>query len=625
MKILVISRRKSDISNLLTSACDSMLISPDDKLDVDFNEYDAMAILGGTQEKALILNGYMREKCEQFASSGKPVFLEYVNSFGCVYSAREVTVMPHRLVACDDLTKDITKGCLLDSGCNSYIRPHFLMPDTTPLMYYKQFTPAHDKLKDIVSDDFLKDVAVYKSKNILSVAFRMCDYIKAVFAPIYRWNSLVSYIFDFLGIPQPVFPERSACFSLEKPNESIDKSISKALRLLKNYLVCENGSLGIKEGLSHNVLPDGRRILNENVRADCTGEAAGAFLFSFDKQLCEIADNMYSYCFGPMVIKRGDFKGMMRWTEEAWNVCYQDDVARTIIPALLYAYFGISDKYINDSSRVLNFLCRTTCKDGLRPARTDVLEYLKSGESVNTLADKERGYASAHYNSWYSAALLLGYAVTGNKDFLETGIKGIETLMSLYPETIREHSETSEQCRLIFPLAVLYGITREEKHYNMLNRVYNDLQQRKHPSGGYMEWDTGYKAVCFNNAEGECSLLSENSDPVSDMLYSINWLPLGFAFAYLVTGEEKFLSSWEDICLFFAKAQITDDNRLLNGAWCRGIDLNLLEYCGIPHDVGWGPRCMETGWTVAEITMGMLIGKGIKEGSLKEKSKYKLN
>ncbi len=618
MKVIIISHRESDISNLICSVCQGDIISPNENQSLDFNSYDAMAILGGTQEKALILNGYMREKCEEFASSGKPVFLEYVNSFGCVYSAREVTMVPHRLVSCTDLTKEISKGCLIDSGCNSYIHPHFLMPNTTPLLYYKQFTPAHDKLKDITGDDYEKDIAVYKRENVLSAAFRMCDYIKAGFSPRYRWNSLMSYIFDFLGLPQPEFEQK------EKSYQPIEVSINNALTLLKNYLVCENGTLGIKEGLSHNILPDGSRVLNENVRADCTGEAAGAFLFSFDEELTKIADNMYSYCFGPFVVKEGDFNGMMRWTEEAWNVCYQDDVARTIIPALLYAYFGISDKYVDNAAKSLNFLCRTTCKDGLRHARTDVLEYLQNGKSVNTLSEKESGYASAHYNSWYSAALLLGYAVTGNEDFLKTGIKGIETLMSLYPETVREHSETSEQCRLIFPLAVLYSITKDKNHYDMLNRVYNDLQHRKHTSGGYLEWDTGYKAACFNNAGGECSLLSENGDPVADMLYSINWLPLGFAFAYLVTGEKRFLSSWEEICSFFSKIQIKHENKYLNGAWCRGIDLNRLEYCGIPHDVGWGPCCVETGWTVAEITMGMLIGKGIKNKTLIDKSKFNL-
>ena len=80
------------------------------------------------------------------------------------------------------------------------------------------------------------------------------------------------------------------------------------------------------------------------------------------------------------------------------------------------------------------------------------------------------------------------------------------------------------------------------------------------------------------------------------------------------------MRSWEQVCKFFVKMQIVSDNELLDGGWCRGIDLDRLEYCGIPHDVGWGPCSLETGWTVAEITLGMLIGKGITEGKLKKRS-----
>lgn len=622
MKLLLITKRESDISKIFRSLADVVMVSPYETDLPKFEDFDGMAILGGTDDNALILNGYLREKCEAFSETGKPIFLEYVNSFACVYSASRVSVTPHRLVACDDLNDDITKGSLLDSRCNSYIRPHFLMPETIPLLYYKQFTPAHDRLKDISGDDFEKDIALFKSKNLLFAAFRMCDYVKAGFSPKRRWNSLMRYICEFLGIPTSVEPLISGDAVAKTTGDfhaDLDVAITNALELLKEYLVLKDGSLGIKEGLSHNILSDGKRILNENVRADCSGEAAGAFLFAFEDDLKKIADNIYSYCYGPMVEKNGEFKGMMRWTEEAWNVCYQDDVARAIIPSLLCAYFGLSDKYVKDAANVLEFLCRTTCKDGLRPARTDVLEYIKSGESVNTVSEIENGYACAHYNSWYSAALLLGYEACGNEEFLRVGIQGIETLMNIYPNTIREHSETSEQCRLIFPLAVLYGITGEKRHYEMLEKVYDDLQKRKHSSGGFAEWDTGYKAVCFNQANGECSLLSENGDPVSDMLYSINWLPLGFAFAYLVTGEERFKSAWEDICAFFIKTQISSDNKLTNGGWCRGIDLETLEYCGVPHDVGWGPCSMETGWTVAEITMGMEIGKEIISGKLKRK------
>lgn len=623
MKMLIITRRESDLSKILLSACNGCILSPDATDIPDAGSYDCMAILGGTEGKPLILNAYLREKAEVFADSGKPVFLEYVNSFRCVYSAAPITACPHRLVCCDGFTDGISAGDLLDSRCNSYIHPHFLMPGTVPLMYYRKYTPAHDRLKDISGDDPMAETAFFKSGNMLTAAFRMCDYITAGFSPKSRWDSVAEYICTFLGAKtKAVFPEsKNHLYGVQDGDfyKELNGCVKRALGLLKNYLVKEDGTMGIREGLSHNIMPDGKRITADNVRADCTGEAAGAFMFSLDKALIKTAENMYSLCYGPLTVHGGEYDGMMRWTEEAWNVCYQDDVARAIIPSLLCAYFGVTDKYINAAHGALEFLCDTTCKDGLRPARTDVLEYIRSDESIKTLAERDNGYASAHYNAYYSAALLLGYAVTGDKKLKDTGIKGLETLMSLYPDTVREHSETSELCRLIFPLSVLYAVTRDKKHYDMLNTVFNDLQAHRHPSGGYAEWDTGYKAACFNNAGGECSLLAENGDPVADLLYTLNWLPLGFAFAYHATKEERFLYAWKDICAFFIKTQIISDDPLLNGAWCRGIDLDRLEYCGIPHDVGWGPCSVETGWTVAEITIGMLIGKDIAEGKTKKR------
>jgi len=623
MKLLVVSRRESDISKILLSLCDGDIISPEEREIKNIKSYDCAAILGGTEEKPLVLNAYLRAGLEEFADTGKPVFLEYTDSFRCVYSASPVPSSPHRLVCCRDITEAIREGDLLDSHYNNYIRPHFFMPETEVLLHYSQFAPAHDKIKDYKYDNNCKDAAFFKSQNLLTAAFRMCDYIKSSFAPKQRWDSLLGYICTFLGLPEPKeYPKPMCGCKTELKNDfftELDKCIDAALELLQHFLVTPDGRKGIREGYSHNILPDGKRISADVIRTDCIGEAAGAFLFSGNDRLNDIGKAMLDLCYGPLTVHGGEYDGMVRWSEQAWNVCYQDDVARAIMPSLLYAYFGFSDKYVKNAENALQFLCDTTCADGLRPMRTDVLNYI--GKDMRSLAQEEHGYASAHYNSWYSAALLLCYMLTGNEKIKETGIKGLEALMSLYPDTVREHSETSEQCRLIFPLAVLYAVTKDKKHYDMLDRVFDDLQKRRHPSGGYAEWDTGYKATCFNNAGGECSLLAENGDPVSDLLYSVNWLPLGFAFAYHVTGEERFLVSWKDICTFFIKAQISSADDAINGAWCRGIDLDRLEYCGIPHDVGWGPCCVETGWTVAEITMGMLVGKGIITGNLKDRNK----
>lgn len=613
MKLLVISNRESDLLSLLASTASVTLVSPDATAIENIDKYDSLAILGGTEKRPLIMNAYLRSIAESFADTGKPVFLEYVNSFRCVYSAQPVQMTPHRLVCCTDFCDEIKIGDLLDSRCNSYIRPHFLMPNARPLLYYRQYTSAHDRLKDISGDDTRDTIAMFECENVLTVAFRLCDFQKACFAPRDRWISLLKYICRFLKIDDNfILPGSQTAIKGEVDDFETDlkECINNATELLKRYLVTPDGKRGIHEGLSHNILPDGVRTINKNVRADCTGEAAGVMLFGGETQ---IADNMLSLIYGPLTVQKGEFKGMMRWTEEAWNVCYQDDVARAIIPSLLASYFEITDKYVDEALRVLSFLCEVSCKDGLLPARTDVLEYISSGLSIKSLAERENGYKSAHYNAWYSAALLLAYKLSGREDFKQVGIKGLETLMAVYPDTVREHSETSELCRLIFPLAMLYSVTNDKKHYEMLDRVFNDLMTHSHKNGGFVEWDTGYKSACFNNVGGECSLLAENGDNVADLLYTLNWLPLGFAFAYHVCNEERFISEWQRICEFFIKTQIISTDGLLNGAWCRGIDLDRLEYYGIPHDVGWGPCSVETGWTVAEITLGMQIGRIVKK------------
>ncbi|MBO7157773.1 MAG: hypothetical protein J6W31_04140, partial [Clostridia bacterium] len=203
------------------------------------------------------------------------------------------------------------------------------------------------------------------------------------------------------------------------------------------------------------------------------------------------------------------------------------------------------------------------------------------------------------------AALLLAARAGAPAEFAEVAEKGLSSIMALYPDTQRETSETEELCSLVFPLAVLYEYTRKEEHYRWLMQVTTDLEKVQHPSGGYAEWDTGYKAACARNNQGECALLANNGDPVADLLYSNNWLPLGFAYAYLATGEEKFRQKWQEICTFLSHCQIHSHDPKLNGAWTRAMDMNRMEAYGVPHDVGWAPCCIESGWTVGEILMGV--------------------
>jgi hypothetical protein len=108
--------------------------------------------------------------------------------------------------------------------------------------------------------------------------------------------------------------------------------------------------------------------------------------------------------------------------------------------------------------------------------------------------------------------------------------------------------------------------------------------------------------------QGESTLLARNGDPVADLLYSNNWLPIGFMQAYFVTKDDRFLKWWEEHAAFLASAQLASDNPSIDGAWARAFDVNLHEVFGSPADAGWGPWAIESGWTVAEITSGLLMG-----------------
>ena len=202
---------------------------------------------------------------------------------------------------------------------------------------------------------------------------------------------------------------------------------------------------------------------------------------------------------------------------------------------------------------------------------------------------------------------------SGKRQYTEVAQKGLERMMELYPETAREQSETEEMCRLILPLAVLYQSTGEEKHRQMLYRVAEDLQKVRHPFGGYREWDTGYRAAFSRESREECSVLTENGDPVADLLYSSNWLPMGFAFAYEATGDRWFHELWKDSVIFCLKTQMFSDRTHLDGAWCRAFDMDLKEAYAAPHDVGWAAYACETGWTVSEILMGMMMPDILKK------------
>ena len=621
MKILIVSDTACDFTDVLESCgAGTRRLSFYDAIYEDLSAYDSFCILPG--KSGAYLEPRLRQKLEDEAEKGKKVFLQAVRGFQDHHCQEPADSTRSRLIYLapeeGEGIEGFETGDLLDDEANRVCVPEMHLQDMEPILVYREQIIAHTHT-GMSREEILKDCKLGLwccGENLLWSAFVLRNFNKARFAPRRRWQALIAYIARWITGREPAFfPEAVVRYGttedVSQP-EIFEKcrreAVKRGIAWLDGMLI-DNGRGGVKEGTHHTVDPDGNQSVQEHFRTDCGGECAGVYkMYAYltgDRRCAQIGKDMDALVYGPMLIRGGACDGMVRWTMCSWSVCYQDDVARALLPGLYDWLFLGDDIRLADIARAMDFLVRTTARDGLRTWRTD--KYELNERSIGELAAEEHGLPSAHYNAYYHAALLLTGKATGRKHYIETARRGLERLMELYPDTAREQSETEEMCRLILPLAILYMVTGEEKHREMLYRVARDLQEVRHPFGGYQEWDTGYKAAFSRESTGECSLLTENGDPVADLLYSSNWLPLGFAFAYEVTKDPWFEGLWRDAVAFCLRTQMFSSDPLTDGAWCRAFDMDLKEAYAAPHDVGWAAYASETGWTVAEILMGMML------------------
>ena len=587
----------------------------------DFSDADALAIIGGHSKIAEILPAPFRVKVEHFISSGKPVFVEYICSISDVYFAEPESTRFNRMLFTGTVDiKGLDAGDIMEEQFNFFLPSYFADKNAKPILVTKKYIKEHDKseIGQTVIDDARNWAMWLKTDNLIICNFRLCNFIRARFSPVHRWNTLVEFIVTWLIGVKPNINIIPPSYRLIEAidDETLDSRIEQAVIksadwFEKSNMLVDNGRLGVKEGLGTEIYPDGTQQVARYVRNDCTGETgllyAMRYMIDKDKKYLEKSDNLLNYCFNCLQVKeKGIYYGMQRWTESAWGVCYADDCARVLLAQLFKNLFLGKDTNIDECIMSCDFLLNTTGTDGLRVFRTDMISL--DAARIAELHGNPANFPSAHYNAYYLGALALLYKMTGHKRFLEVSEKGLSAIMSAYPDTVREQSETEEMCRLILPLALLFGATGKSEHKNYLYRVTEDLQRLRHKTGAYIEWDTGYKAACNMTEGGECSLLTKNGDPIVDLLYSLNWLPQGFIIAYFVTGDEMFYRLWRDISRFMCTAQIASGNPDIAGAWARGYDVDRMEIYGLPNDIGWGPWAIESGWTVGEIGTGLAMG-----------------
>ena len=315
-----------------------------------------------------------------------------------------------------------------------------------------------------------------------------------------------------------------------------------------------DGSLGILEGYSSGILPDGTQLQRLPLRQDCNVESAMVLALDGGRSSRAIASNLLDYvyftsgmCKGARADPKHGAYGHVAWGDisPAWLCAnYGDDACRGILGTVLAGHMLRSERWDERVARALLANFRTTGKKGFRGDRIDIgplethgWKYFHDSETVN--------YAP-HFEGGLWACYLWAYGRTGYAPFLQKTTNALTMTMKVYPSGWR-WGDNIERARILLSLAWMVRVEDTPEHRQWLLSVAGDLLKRQAASGAIREWIAGtggghYQIPQSNEAygTGETPLIQKNGDPVSDQLYTTGFVlfALHEAVAALKRGQD---------------------------------------------------------------------------------------
>jgi hypothetical protein len=391
-----------------------------------------------------------------------------------------------------------------------------------------------------------------------------------------------------------------------------------------------DGGCGILEGYASAIQSDGSQLQRTPIRADCQAESAAVLALQGslqgDQRSEQIARNLLDYLYVHSELcqgERGNPKhpayGLIAWgaISPAWRIAnYGDDNARTLLATIAAAAALKSPAWDASILKALYANLRTTGKLGFRGDRIDMPQLEQRGWKALHEADTVNLSPSFEAYSW--ACYLWAYARTGDSEFLDSTKAAIRRTMENYPAGWRwgDHLDRS---RMLLPLAWLVRVEDTPEHRGWLKRVADDLLRNQQPCGAIPEELTSNTAGHFvvpqsNEAYGtsETPLIQQAGDPVTDQLYTTNFVLIGLHEAAAATGDPE-LRRAEDRLMDYAVRIQTRSETLpeLDGTWFRAFDYHRWDYWSGSGDLGWGAWYAEAGWGPAwnAIVLGLRLRK----------------
>lgn len=384
-----------------------------------------------------------------------------------------------------------------------------------------------------------------------------------------------------------------------------------------------DGSLGILEAPLSILQHDGSQLQSVARRGDCTGESAMALAFGGecleDAQKSQIAENLLDFWYftsDACKKERGDPEhgayGLIAWgvSSPSWHKAnYGDDNARLLLGSMAVAALADDDRWDELMMRCLLANLRTTGPLGFRGGRIDVGPL--GGHGWQSYFRRRIVNPHPHYESYLWACFLWAYQQTGYELFYQRAESALRITMQGYTDSWRwTNGVAQEKARILLPLAWLVRVKDTPEHRAWLRQAVDGLLALQKPCGAIRE-ELGvpgrgqYPPPSSNAAYGtsEASLIQQNGDPISDLLYTTNFAFLGLHEAAAATGDKDILKAEDKLGEFLCRIQACSTTQpSLDGGWFRAFDFERWEHWGSNADAGWGAWAIESGWTQGWIT-----------------------
>ena len=305
------------------------------------------------------------------------------------------------------------------------------------------------------------------------------------------------------------------------------------------------------------------------------------------------------------------------------ELAYRDGDARGLLAAIATAGLLRSDRWHSTIATSVLGNLRMTSRSGFGPSSKDFKDMvgkdMSPGSGWRELYDSDsEPQFSPHYQSWVWAVFLWASSHAKFDELQLRATAAITTMMEHYPASWipTKNGIAVQRARILLPLAWLVRVNDTALHRSWLQTAVDGLLTRQYCEAtagwcaireelSHPDWG-GATRVPTNEDYGtfEAPLNQEDTDPVSDLLYTNNFALLGLHEAAAVLGNATILEAEERLASYVVRLQArSTEHPELSGAFFRAFDFKKWESWASDADIGWGAWAVESGWSQSWLTI----------------------